>query len=259
MRLGLLGRTLAHTLSPQIHARILYYTGRQGDYGVYEKTPDELPEFLLSLGRDGFTGINVTIPYKTDAIRYLDELAPEARSINAVNTIHISDGKLIGYNTDYFGFGYMLEKARISVEGKAACILGAGGAAKAAAAYLRDAGAAVAIASRDPARAKASFAGFDVIGYEDLKGELLVNTTPLGMFPDTEGCPVDRKTMARFKAVADLVYNPRKTALVKTAAEEGLKTADGFVMLVAQAVKAEEIWQRNTIMTEIIDKIAGEM
>lgn len=259
MKLGVLGRALAHTLSPQIHARILEYTGMRGEYRVYEKTPEELPVFIRSLIPSGFTGINVTIPYKTEVMPHLSSLSREAREIGAVNTIHILNGELIGYNTDYFGFGCMLLKAGIGVKGKRACVLGAGGAARAASVYLRDAGAEVSVISRDPERASAAFAGFAVKGYGEIEGELLVNTTPVGMFPDTESYPVGAETLAGFDAVADIVYNPRETALVKLAKRAGCAVADGLYMLIAQAVKAEEIWQGRTIPKEIIDKIAEEL
>jgi len=259
MKLGLLGRTLSHTVSPRIHARIFAYTGFKGGYGVFEVKKEGLPDFVQA-ARGELSGFNVTIPYKTEIIRYLDALSEEAGDIGAVNTVHVLRGKLTGYNTDYFGFGYMLAKAGISIKGKTCCILGSGGAARAVVLYLKDNGAGnISIISRNTVNAKEIFPGFDIKDYKGLKGDVLVNTTPVGMYPEITGCPVEKDVFGRFSAVADIVYNPRETVFLRTARELGLKTAGGMHMLVAQAVKSEEIWQGTPIDPGIIDKIAEEL
>lgn len=207
MKMGLLGKTLKHTLSPRIHQKIFAYLGRTGEYAIYEKKPEELQSFVLSAAKEGLTGFNVTIPYKTRVMGYLDKISAEAKNIGAVNTVHVVSGRLIGYNTDYFGFGYTLRKAGIDAAGKKVCLLGSGGAAKAVAVYLKDAGAReVVIISRDTTRAKAEFKEFSIKGYDAVKGDILVNTTPVGMFPDIAACPLDKSAIAGFGAVADIVY-----------------------------------------------------
>jgi shikimate dehydrogenase len=259
MRLGLLGRTLGHTLSPLIHGKIFAYTGGEGSYGIFETEGEGLPDFVRTV-RDTLAGFNVTIPYKTGIMQYLDGLSEEAEKIGAVNTVHVHGGRLTGYNTDYFGFGYMLRKAGISIKGKTCCILGSGGAARAVAVFLKDAGAGnITIVSRDENRAREMFPGFHTAGYAGLKGDVLVNTTPVGMSPDISGCPADATSVAAFRAVLDIVYNPKQTALLRTAGEFGLKTAGGMDMLVAQAVRSQEIWRGISIDPAVIDKIAEEM
>ena len=164
--------------------------------------------FLTRSGRAVFSGLNVTIPHKTNVMAYLDALSEEAKNIGAVNTVYVHDGYLTGYNTDYFGFGYMLKKAGVDPKGKSACVLGAGGAAKAVAVYLKDAGAAVKVISRNHRIVKAGFLrALNWPGYDQVKGDILVNTTPIGMSPDIESSPLLKEEVIGFEAVADIIYN----------------------------------------------------
>jgi shikimate dehydrogenase len=162
---------------------------------------------------------------------------------------------LVGHNTDYHGFGAMLDAAGINVKGERCVILGSGGAARAVAAYLADAGAAeLLVASIEIADAIVRFPSVRVVSFEELggvSGDLLVNCTPLGMHPHPEGCPVSESVAGRFAAVADLVYNPRQTRLLTIAARLGLKRADGLYMLAAQAVRAREIWHGALLGAEV--------
>lgn len=257
--MGLLGENLPYTFSPQIHAGILRRIGRTGEYGALEKRPEDLPAFFQGLRQGGYLGVNVTIPYKTAVLPFLDDLSPEAERIGAVNCVRCKGGTLTGYNTDYFGFGYTLGRAGIDPRGKRACVLGSGGAARAAAIYLKDAGAEVVIVSRDAAKAQRTFPDFEVLGYADLRGDILVNATPVGTWPAINASAVGPEALRGFEAAADLVYNPVQTLFLKTAADMGLKTADGIAMLAAQAVKSQEIWQNRTISNEIIEEIIGEL
>lgn len=259
MRMGLLGEKLPYTLSPAVHEKILASIGRPEKYGVFEKSAQDLPGFFQMLKDEKYLGVNVTIPHKTNVIEFMDALSPEAERIGAVNTVHNEDGRLIGYNTDYFGFGYALRKAKIDPEGKKACVMGAGGAAKAVAVLLRDLGADVVIISRDPQKIKTGFMGFEVQGYNALEGEILVNTTPLGTWPNVESSPVGKDTVARFTSAADIVYNPRKTLFLSYAEDLGIPFVGGLTMLVAQAVKAQEIWQGITLDEALIDNISEEL
>lgn len=243
---ALIGKPLGHSLSPQIHELISEIMGLQCTYALKPLEQDEVLPFIRNMKANGLDGLNATIPYKLAALQSVDTLSPEARAIGAVNTVEATVGGLVGHNTDYHGFGAMLSAAGIHVAGERCVVLGSGGAARAAVAYLADAGASeLLLASRDKESATARFPGVRAITYQELegvKGGLLVNCTPLGMHPHAQGCPVAEAVVGNYAAVADLVYNPRETMLLQLAARHGLKRADGLYMLAAQAVRAREIW-----------------
>jgi len=245
-KFALIGKPLGHSLSPQIHTLISEITGVQCSYELRPLEPDEVRPFLHNLSSEGLDGLNVTIPYKLTAFETVDTLSPEAQAVGAVNTIEVQPGGLVGHNTDTHGFGAMLQAAAIEVKGERCVILGSGGAARAAVAWLAGHGASeVLIASRDKQEASARFPGVHVVSYTELEGitgGLLVNCTPLGMHPHPAGCPVSESIVGRFSSVADLVYNPRETKLLAIAARLGLQRADGIYMLASQAVRAREIW-----------------
>lgn len=263
---ALLGEKLGHSLSPLIHRHILDMLGEQGNYINLELVPDRLPDVPKALMVLGFAGVNVTIPYKQKIMPYLDEIAPEAARIGAVNTICLRDGRAVGHNTDYAGFSLMLQAEGIAVAGQRAVVLGAGGAAAAAVAALLDAGAAsVTVLGRDPARLEELHGRFPAIAvgmlaaHEQIAGDLLVNTTPVGMHPQVDGCPLPERVIGRFAAVADCVYNPTPTVLVRTASRLGLRACCGLSMLVFQAVRAQEIWQQRTIAPALAKPICDEL
>ncbi len=252
MRFALIGKPLGHSLSPRIHALISELSGIPCDYELMPLEPEQVRPFLRSLGENGIDGANVTIPYKLAALECMHSLSRQARIIGAVNTVErLLSGELVGHNTDYDGFGAMLAAAGIAVKGQRCVILGSGGSARAVAAWLADAGAAeIVLASRDKADAAARFPGLRTVEYDELPGlpgGLLVNCTPVGMHPHGGGCPVEEAVIGQFAAAVDLIYNPRETLLLKRAKHLGLRTADGLVMLAAQAVRAREIWHRQSI------------
>lgn len=225
MKCGLLGRTLSHSFSPRIHQMLGQYP-----YGLFETEPSELEAFL----KDGdWTGINVTVPYKKDVIPYLDQLTPVAARLGAVNSVVRRDGKLIGHNTDYFGFQAMVNGSCLCVTGKKVLVLGSGGASSTAVAVLEELSAEVIVVSRCGPN-----------HYENLHlhkdAAILVNTTPVGMYPDNGHSPVDLDQLPNLEAVLDVIYNPARTKLLLDAEHRGLVTVNGLLMLVAQAKEATE-------------------
>ena len=226
MECGLLGRKLGHSYSPQIHQKLGNYP-----YNLFEKEPQELEEFLKT---GNFTGLNVTIPYKKDVIPFLDELSPAAKRLGAVNTIvRRKDGTLIGHNTDYFGFRYLVEQSGLEVTGKKVLVLGSGGASNTAAAVLRELGAETIIISRSGEN-----------NYQNLHlhtdTAVIVNTTPVGMYPNTGVSPLDLGVFAQLEGVLDVVYNPAKPKILLDAEARGLVAMNGLGMLVAQAKQSAE-------------------
>lgn len=224
---GLLGRKLGHSWSVPIHAAL-----GNNAYRLIELEPEDLEPFLK---REDIGGLNVTIPYKRDVMPFCDEIDPGARAIGSVNTlVRRKDGKLWGYNTDIDGFLYMASRSGIRITGKKVIILGSGGASLTAQAAVRREGAReVVVISRS---------GPDNYGNLDrhADGEIVVNTTPVGMFPDNGNAPVDLTAFPRCQGVLDVVYNPRRTALLLQAQALGIPCCDGLPMLVAQAKVAEE-------------------
>lgn len=269
MKAGLIGKTLGHTASPAIHEKIYQAMGISGTYDVLEMLPDQLAGNMKHLAKDGYTGCNVTIPYKRDVMPYLTDISREARVIGAVNTIHFTNEGAFGYNTDYGGFGRSLEQAGIGVAGRDCVVLGTGGAARAIIQYLADKNAkSITVVSRLP-HSKIEFDDFtkkigaSEIDYQSFEtshaGDVLVNCTPVGMFPHIDGCPVSETCIMAFPAVVDLIYNPKDTELLKMARRHGARTLNGMYMLVAQAVGSEEIWMGREISSSVVEQIAKEM
>jgi shikimate dehydrogenase len=269
MKFGLLGEKLGHSLSPQIHNLIFRKMGIAGEYDLLEVEKQNLGDALEQLPKK-YGGVNVTIPYKLAVMKHLTFISPEAKAIGAVNTIYFVNSEKRGYNTDYFGFGRLLEHNAIIVENKDAVVLGSGGAARAVVQYLVDNCAkSIHIASRNPQDACNKFSDFkalpklNFLNYERLfergDGDLLVNTTPIGMYPHMEVSPIPKEVIAGYRAVVDLIYNPSETLFMRYAREAGRKNCNGFYMLVAQALAAEEIWQGCKINHEIIASIVQEM
>lgn len=240
MKCGLLGRKLGHSYSPQIHAHLGNYA-----YGLYEKEPDELAHFLQN---GDFSGLNVTMPYKKDVIPFLDELTEVAQKLGAVNTIVRRNGHLIGHNTDFFGFHSMLKKSGLSPAGKKCLVLGSGGASNTAVAVLEEWGADVTVISRS---GKNNYANI----HRHADAAILVNTTPVGMYPGTGVSPVDLDTFPHLEGVLDVVYNPARTRLLLDAEERGIVAMNGLWMLVAQAKEAAEWFTGAAIGSEKIGEI----
>lgn len=246
LRCGLLGRTLGHSYSPAIHRELGAY-----EYRLYEKEPDELAAFLSGGSWDA---INVTIPYKKDVIAYCAALSPAAGRTGSVNTIvRRADGTLYGDNTDLDGFAYMVRHSGVSVAGKHALVFGSGGASVTVCDVLKAMGAAqVTVISRS---------GPD--NYENLgrhaDAQILVNTTPLGMYPKNGASPVDLAQFSQCQGVFDVVYNPARTALLLQAEALGIPRAGGLSMLVAQAKRASELFTGRAIEDSEIARIEKKL
>jgi len=243
LKYALLGERLSHSLSPEIHAEIFKALDIKASYTLVETSPAGIEEKLKK-----YDGLNVTIPYKTEVVKHLESLSDEAKKIGAVNTIY--EGK--GYNTDYYGFGKMLEINDIPVKDQVIYILGTGGASKAVDQYLKDHGAKkIIFVSR-------SKKGINIINYDTLNeasGDLIINTTPVGMYPKIDESPITKEVVKKFKYAVDLIYNPFETEFLRLAKTENLITTNGLYMLVGQGVKAEEIWQNRVISDDLINKI----
>lgn len=257
---GLLGEKLGHSLSPSIHNMIFEELGFEAEYNLFEVNHKDLKNAIDNFKKFEFKGINVTIPYKVDVMEYMDQISEEASKIEAINTITFEGGCLKGYNTDYYGFGMLLKKNNIEVKGKIAVILGSGGASKSVYQYLEDNGAGqIIIVSRDPEKARDIFKGSKSVSYEELNfiegGDIIINCTPVGMFPNIDVSPVEEAIIGRFSSAIDLIYNPKETLFLKYAEEKGVKALNGLYMLVGQAVKSQEIWNHIEISDEIAEKI----
>ena len=245
MKSGLLGRKLGHSYSPQIHAYLGDYS-----YHLFEKEPEILPDFLKN---GDFTGINVTIPYKKEVIPYLDELSPTAVKMGSVNTIvRRQDGTLFGHNTDYFGFTSMVHRSGIDVSGKKVLVLGSGGTSNTATKALEDLGANVVIISRTGDN-----------NYDNLHlhrdASVIVNTTPVGMYPHTGKAALDLHVFPKLEGVLDVIYNPAKTQLLLDAESLGLPHENGLWMLVAQAKEAAEYFGGKKIPDSMIETVYRKM
>ena len=241
MQCGLLGRKLGHSYSPQIHNLLGDYS-----YVLFEKEPEELENFLKN---GDFSGLNVTIPYKKEVIPYLSELSPTAQKMGCVNTVlRRSDGTLYGHNTDYFGFTSLVRHAGLSVAGKKVLVLGSGGASNTAVAALKDLGASPVVISRSGEN-----------NYQNLHrhtdAAAIVNTTPVGMYPNTGVSPIDLVLFPHLEGVLDVIYNPARTQLLLDAEKLGIPRENGLWMLVAQAKEAAEVFTGGKISDEVIEKI----
>ena len=259
-KFGLLGEKLGHSFSKEIHKAFFKTIQKEAEYSLIEKKYEEIPNFLEELRSGEYKGINVTIPYKLEVIKYLDEVSEIAKKIGAVNTITLKDGKLIGDNSDYFGFLKTLELNDIDVNGKKVLVLGTGGASKAIYNALIDNGAEniylATIIENDPFKVRTQDR---LIHYSAIGGlrdiELIVNCTPVGMYPAIDNCPLERKNLIDTNAVVDIVYNPEETVLMTKYKLKGVKVTNGLIMLISQAIKSEEIWHDEEYGTEILEEI----
>lgn len=249
MDYGLIGQPLGHSLSKPIHENLADYT-----YDLHPLTKEEFTSFMEE---KPFRAINVTIPYKRDVIPYLDSMDDNAKAIGAVNTIVNTDGKLRGYNTDFSGFDYMVHRHGVALKDKKVVVLGNGGAAQAIKAVVR----------RHQAK---EMVVVDVledgesISYDELfashtDAQVIINTSPIGMYPKVDASPVDLAQFPDCQAVMDVVYNPLTTKLVAQARELGMIGVTGLEMLVAQAKYAVEIFLNTKIDDSRIQEIYEEI
>ncbi|MBQ2302196.1 MAG: shikimate dehydrogenase [Oscillospiraceae bacterium] len=249
MKYGLIGEHLPHSFSPEIHKRIGDYK-----YEIKELEPEELESFIKA---KDFKGINVTIPYKQAVIPFLDEIDENAKEIGAVNTVVNRSGKLFGYNTDFGGLKALFEKAGISVSGKKAIIFGNGGTSKTAEAVLENLGAQT-VLKTDLVPAENVITNEEaVLKHSD--AEILVNTTPCGMFPKLSGMAADPADFPNLEGAIDVVYNPLKTDFIQRAQNLGVPAKGGLYMLVMQAILASELFFDNSVPKEKAESIYQEL
>ncbi len=242
---GCIGKKLTHSFSKEIHARLADY-----EYHLIELTEEEIPPFFAA---KNFAAINVTIPYKQTVIPYLDEVSDIATRIGAVNTIVNRGGKLYGYNTDYYGMKALIDRVGLDLRGKKVLVLGTGGTSKTARVVATDLGASpVLTVSR---RKTEEFITYEEAAALHADAEIIINTTPAGMYPDCESVPMDIGGFSRLEGVIDAVYNPLRTNLVLDAMERGIKAEGGLYMLVMQAVVAVERFLDTRIPKETADRV----
>lgn len=248
MQYGCIGEKLGHSFSQEIHARLGLYE--------YQLCPVAKEDFHSFMTRHDFLGINVTIPYKKDVMEYLTHISQGARLCGAVNTVVCKDGILSGFNTDFLGMKKMLERAGIALSGKKVLILGSGGTSGTALALCQ---------SEEVARVhRVSRSGKDgALTYEEAgrltDTQVIINTTPCGMFPHAGHSPIDLELFPNLEAVADAVYNPLSSQLVLSARARGAKAIGGLYMLVAQAVYAARIFTGRDDLEEKIDEIYDDL
>lgn len=245
MDYGLIGEKLSHSFSKEIHQQLADY-----EYEIKELTANQVPDFIKA---KNFKAINVTIPYKEVVMPYLDEISEMAKKIGSVNTIVNKEGKLYGYNTDYFGFSYMLDFGKIKVKGKNVAVLGSGGASKTVEATLKDLGAKSVIIVSRTGRVNYN----NISNYTEIN--VIVNASPVGMYPKCGECLVNLDDFPLLEGVADLVYNPSLTEILRRAKAKKIKYVNGLSMLVAQAKKACELFLSKEIDDSAIDQIVKKV
>ena len=244
MQFGLIGGVLGHSYSCEIHAAVADY-----EYELRELKPEEVRPFIE---KREFTGINVTIPYKQTVMPFLDEISEKAKAIGAVNTIINKNGKLYGYNTDFYGMTAMLRKYGIELKNKKVLVLGTGGTSKTANAVAKHLGAKEVLTV---SRTKTE----NTVTYEEALSEhtdaqIIINTTPVGMFPNGGEKPVDISLFPDLTGVADAIYNPLRTNLVLDAREKGIPTCGGLYMLAAQGVMASALFRDIPCDSSLVEK-----
>ncbi len=245
-KFGLIGEKLSHSYSPLIHSKF-------GDYpfDLCEVSEEELEPLLR---REEYGGFNVTIPYKKTVMKYCDEISDHAKAIGSVNTVvRDSSGRLTGHNTDYYGFSCLLQTAGIDVRDMKCAVLGSGGASVTVQAVLRDMGAGeIVVISRSGEN-----------NYENISrhfdSEIVVNATPVGMYPNNGRAPINLDDFKNCRGVLDLIYNPNRTKLILDAMERSIPAAGGLIMLVAQAKAASELFQGKQIDTEEMENVVDEI
>ena len=257
---GVLGEKLPHSISPEIHEKIFSILNINGAYKIFEVNREDVSKVCDSLRVLKIKGTNVTIPYKQEIMKYLDSISEEAKKIGAVNTIYLKDGKLYGHNTDYFGFGTIINKNNVEVKDKTVMVLGTGGASKAVVTYFLDKGIKkVYLVSRtlkensDYNDSRVEYTTYEKI--DNIKGQILVNTTPVGMYPKIGVSPVHEDIINNFDTLIDIIYNPRMTKFLEIGQKLDKKICGGLEMLVGQAIKSEEIWNEIEINNDVLEEV----
>jgi shikimate dehydrogenase len=255
---GILGRPVAHSLSPAMHNAAFRELGLNAVYVAFPVT--DLKQAVAGLRGLNIGGVSVTIPFKEEIIPFLDEIEPKAARMGAVNTVVNREGRLFGYNTDWLGAVTAL-KAKTAIQGEHFLILGAGGAARAIVFGILEAGGRVSLTDIEAKRA-ASLAGefgAKALAPEALSqcpAEILINATPVGMEPQVDAIPIDPGLLSRFTLVMDIVYRPLSTKLLKEAAVRGCRTIDGLQMLIHQGTAQFELWTGQQAPLELMARAA---
>ncbi len=245
MEYGCIGEKLGHSFSKEIHNALTDY-----DYRLQELSRDELPVFMTD---HNFKAINVTIPYKLEVMPYLHWISDEAKAINAVNTIVNKDGKLYGYNTDFYGLKSLIERVNVSLEGKKVAILGSGGTSNTAYAVANNMGAAEVLkVSRNK---KDGYITYEELYEKYSDCDVIINTTPCGMYPKTGVAAVDLEKFSKVQAVFDAVYNPLSSKFILDAKKKGITAVGGLYMLVSQAAYAVEKFIDEPVDNEKVEEI----
>ncbi len=245
MQYGLIGEKLSHSFSKEIHEQIENYT-----YTLCELKPNELERFI---NKKDFSAINVTVPYKEKVIPYLDNISERAKAIGSVNTIVNRSGKLYGYNTDALGLSDLMHKADVLPRGKKVLVLGTGGTSKTASVVLSELGAReIVIVGRTSKKGSITY---DEMYELHTDADIIINTTPCGMYPDCYDSPVDLTRFPSLCGVLDVIYNPLRSSLVTQAKNMGIKASGGLYMLVSQAIYAVEKFVGRNYDKTLVDKI----
>lgn len=255
-KFGLIGNKISYSFSPFIHGEYFKDRGINGEYKLFSIEENELEKNLDYFQDNSYGGLNVTIPYKGDIIKYMDLLSSEAQKIGAVNTIKFFDGKWHGYNTDYYGIIETFKRNRVKVEGEKVLVLGSGGGSKAVITALNDLGAenVVVISRKGISENEVFMDNYENIDkYNDFS--ILVNTTPVGTFPNMDESPLEERYVSNRKFVFDLIYNPWRTKLIQYAENNSIGSSNGLFMLVVQALRAQEIWRGDKVESDDIKKI----
>lgn len=241
-RYGLLGRTLKHSFSPMLHGLLGNYP-----YELFEREEEEIPDFLK---RVDLGGLNVTIPYKETVMPYLDEIADNAVRIGCVNTILFKEGQLLGYNTDYDGFAGTLDVLKLDLQGAKVVILGLGATSLTVETVCRDRG----------AREVKKLGRRDLpLESQGISADVLINCTPVGMYPNNGVSPVELGDFSGLSAVIDVVYNPHRTKLLLDARERGIETMDGLTMLAGQAMAAAELFTGTRLPQGTLERVLSSI
>jgi shikimate dehydrogenase len=264
-RFAILGYPLAHTLSPTLHRRLWQllpppgYTEKGYKYEVLEIAPEKFSAHYMRRFLADYDGLNVTIPHKLSVMEYLDEIDDTAGNIGSVNTVKNDGGRLCGFNTDYAGLEAALKKYGMSVSGDV-CIYGCGGAARAAAALVISSGGNLTVAAREVFKAEEFIKTFKsdkpakAVSLDfDGKFETIINCTPVGMYPKTDGCVVPFNVIRECENVFDMVYNPGDTMLIKQSRMLRKNAETGLAMLVYQAIYGQSIWRGDNEFPYICD------
>ncbi len=265
---AVLGHPVGHSLSPLIQNTLFKISDYNGVYTAFDVPPENLEEILIFLTKY-FHGFNCTIPLKEKIIPYLDEISDRAEWCGSVNTVKVENGRLCGYSTDGLGMLGALKSAGISINKKKVLISGSGGVARVALFEALNENASVTIAARNSVKAeklksdaeREMGVSVNTCNIDGVKGEydVLLQCTPVGMFPDMDKMPVSKEVINNVGAAFDTIYSPRDTMLIKTFKEQGKKAVGGIDMLILQAVAAQEIWRDEEIEEATVIRLKEEL